>query len=62
METDTSIPVFVVIDAILFLLRCKFYFSKKAAKKFNFSNIQYTTIGKILPLASSMIIAGIKNT
>jgi 2-polyprenyl-6-hydroxyphenyl methylase/3-demethylubiquinone-9 3-methyltransferase len=41
------------------------FFSKKTImalfEEFNFSNIQYTTVGRIPPLARSMIIAGTKN-
>lgn len=42
------------------------FFSKKTIlallAEFNFRNIQYTTVGRIPPLARSMIIAGTKNT
>jgi 2-polyprenyl-6-hydroxyphenyl methylase/3-demethylubiquinone-9 3-methyltransferase len=42
------------------------FFSKKTIlalfEEFNFSNIQYTTVGRIPPLARSMIIAGVKNS
>lgn len=42
------------------------FFSKRTViallEEFNFKNIQYTTIGRIPPLARSMIIAGTKNT